>query len=262
MNTDIGAISYCGAPPVPGALHWNLDPLLLGALALAALIYGLGCRAKKAPEPQARWLFYAGWLIAVAALVTPLCNLSVALFSARVGQHLVLTLVAAPLIAMGQPERVYRALVPARDIGDAGGDGKLTALATLAFALALWTWHLPGPYDATLRSDFTYWIMHITTFGAAYMLWHALLRLGVIAALFASFATAVQMSLLGGVLTLAPTPLFEVHALTTRPWGLSPLLDQQLGGLLMWVPGGLLFTVLGLMALNTMLRRMGSANTD
>jgi putative membrane protein len=115
----------------------------------------------------------------------------------------------------------------------------------------MWTWHLPSPYDATLQNNYAYWAMHITTFGSALILWHGLLfhsarHTG--SALLATFGTAMQMSLLGAVLTLAPRALFAVHFTTTWPWGLSPLQDQQLGGLIMWVPAGVLFASFGLAA--------------
>src|SRR4051794_31663201 len=104
--------------------------------------------------------------------------------------------------------------------------------ATAGFAVALWTWHLPGSYDLTLQSNVAYWAMHVTTFGTAVWLWQGLFNeFGCVGSiLLASFATTVQMTLLGGFLTVAPRPLFAVHAGTTGPWGLSPLEDQQLGG--------------------------------
>nr|WP_281351563.1 cytochrome c oxidase assembly protein [Propylenella binzhouense] len=206
---------------------------MLGGLAAAGLAYGWLARAAPARE---RTFFYSGLAIAGLALVSPLCNLSVALFSARVAQHIVLTLVAAPLVALGLPARspaVVRTEPRALRF----------VLAAALFALALWTWHLPGPYDATLRSDLVYWTMHATTFGAALFLWRTMTRSSG-AAIFVGFATALQMSGLGALLTIAPRALFAVHFDTTLPWGLTPLEDQQLGGLLMWVPGGILFTVL------------------
>lgn len=88
--------------------------------------------------------------------------------------------------------------------------------------------------------------MHVTTFGAALLLWHALLARGAKnsgAALAVAFGTGIQMSLLGAVLSLAPRPMFLVHLTTTWPWGLSPLQDQELGGVILWVPAGILFTI-------------------
>ena len=80
---------------------------------------------------------------------------------------------------------------------------------------------MPGPYDATLLNNYIYWTMHVTTFGAALLLWHALLARGAKnsgAALAVTFGTGIQMKLLGAVLSLAPRPMFVVHLTTTWPW--------------------------------------------
>ncbi|MDQ2081094.1 cytochrome c oxidase assembly protein [Xanthobacteraceae bacterium Astr-EGSB] len=245
---DAPYIPYCGSPPVPGALAWNADPVLAAALVGAALVYVLAGRRPGGPGRREQALFFAGWGVTVAALMSPLCNLSVALFSARVAQHVILLLIAAPLIALGRPDKVVAVLRGRVRPGPGSRHGGVGVAATALFAVALWTWHLPGPYDATLRSDFVYWTMHVTTFGAALALWHVLLAGGrdgsaVAISVLASLVTAIQMSLLGALLSLAPRPLFDVHSVTTWPWGLSPLEDQQLGGLIMWVLGGLLFTL-------------------
>jgi putative membrane protein len=120
--------------------------------------------------------------------------------------------------------------------------GALGAAAT--FAVVLWCWHAPGPYAATFESGFVYWLMHATSFGAALWLWSALFqasrdRLGEFLA--AALVTTLQMGFLGAVITLAARPLYRVHWFTTAPWGLTPLQDQQLGGVIMWVPAGAIF---------------------
>jgi putative membrane protein len=131
--------------------------------------------------------------------------------------------------------------------------------AALAFALALWIWHAPGPYDATFASHIIYWAMHVTLFAAAIALWRVLLR-GVThqpaAALLASAFTGAQMCALGVLFTFASHPLFPVHAATTSAWAWRPIQDQQFGGLLMWVPGGLVFTVHALAVLGLFLSRL------
>jgi putative membrane protein len=244
----VAFVPYCGAPPMPGHVAWNTDPVLIGALLAIAVVYAAGCRGKNAPNRRQRALFVAGLAIAGAALVSPLCNLSVALFSARVAQHMVLILVAAPLIALGRPERALaRFVAPGRPA--ARLDDHMLGVGAVSFAIAIWTWHMPGPYDETLRNNYVYWTMHITMVGAALLLWHALLvgnsaRAGT--ALIVGFGTAMHMSLLAAVLTLAPRALFAVHLNTTWPWGLSALQDQQLGGVIMWIPAGVLLTVYGL----------------
>jgi putative membrane protein len=131
------------------------------------------------------------------------------------------------------------------------------AAAVAAFALALWAWHMPAPYAATFGSDATYWAMQLSLIGSAIWLWRGLLLSAVArpeAALFAGLATAAQTGALGAVLTFAPRPLFAPHALSTLPWGLTALEDQQLGGLLMWVPGGIAFAAVSLATLGPALR--------
>jgi len=230
-------LPYCGSPPVPGELlsRFNLDPILIFALLTLAVLHLARLRGATG---KARLTASVGWTVAAAALISPLCALSVSLFAARVGQHMILVLVAAPLIACAWP-RSHQALTLPR-----GRAWPLVTLA-LAFFLALWFWHMPDPYDATFRSTFVYWSMHVTLFGTALLLWRALLHhrpeqtpeVIAIGAL-----TALQMSLLGAVLTFAGRPLFTWHILAmTSRWGLTPLQDQHLGGVFMWVPGMLLF---------------------
>jgi putative membrane protein len=231
-------LAYCGTPPTPGEAAWNLDPWL-GAVLVAGL-------ALAWPRAADRRALLAGWAVLALALVSPLCSLSVALFSARVGQHLLILLVAAPLLAIGLA--APRRNATAADI----------AAAAAGFALLLWVWHLPGPYTATFQSDVTYWVMHASLLAAAVWLWRALLLAAAARpeiVLPAGVGTAAQMSALGAFLTFAPRAIFPPHAYTTLPWGLTPLEDQQLGGLIMWVPGGLAFAGVALGALVLAMRR-------
>jgi putative membrane protein len=253
-------VPYCGIPPIPGHLTWNLDPVLIAILVAAPILYAVGAQ-RQSPDRQRRFCFYIGWAILAAALVSPLCNLSVALFSARVAQHMLLTLVAAPLIVLGQPGRMLLPMLPKRaSLHLPQVCGALSIAATAGFAVALWTWHLPGSYDATLRSDVVYWSMHVTTLGTALLLWHALFDRfgGLLSALLIGFGTTVQMSLLSALLTSAPRPLFVSHFGTTWPWGLSPLEDQQLGGVIMWTVGGTLFTAIGVLVFGAWLKSLAT----
>jgi putative membrane protein len=173
---------------------------------------------------------------------------------------MVLTLIAAPLLVLGRADLLVRALLGQTfDYVSGRSRANLTlCIGGVCFTAAIWTWHLPTPYDATLENNMVYWTMHVTTMAAALVLWHGLLTLGseaVGGALIIGFGTAMQMSLLGAILTFARRDLFSVHLATTWPWGLSPLEDQQLGGLIMWVPAGLVFTLYGLMAFGLWLHR-------
>ena len=242
---------YCGAPPTAATLwtRWNLDPLLIAAL--LGIVAGYAVMAARRPvgsrpiPPWRRGCFYAGWALGAAALISPLCALSVSLFSARVGQHMVLTALVAPLIALG--------LAPM-----SGWARRTELLAAGAFAAALWIWHAPGPYAATFNGEGVYWLMHLTLFGSALWFWKALFdappeRMAICVA--ATLATSLQMAFIGAVITFAPAPLYAPHALTTPAWGLTPLADQQLGGVIMWVPAGAIFVAAILASLAAVMRR-------
>jgi len=236
-------LPYCGTPPSPETLlfRFNLDPVLIGALlALATLHLLYVTRRNPAMPGAAMATAAAGWAVTAIALISPLCALSVSLFAARVAQHMLLILGAAPLLALATPAL------------SAQWARRSAWLSALGFLVALWFWHMPAPYDATFDSTLIYWLMHLTLFGSAVALWRALLRSpprfsGDI--LLAGVLTSMQMGFLGAILTTASRPLFFPHLATAQLWGLTPLQDQQLGGTLMWVPGILLFLWAALHAL-------------
>lgn len=222
-------IPYCGTPPLPGELlaRFNLDPVLIGSLLALAVLHRM-----LSSDPRMRIRALAGWMVAAVAFLSPLCALSVSLFSARVAQHMLLVLIAAPLIALAWPISIPRR-----------GAHWIWSTTGLFFA-ALWFWHMPRPYDATFASTPMYWLMHITLFGSGILLWRELLHEGTEhthSVLLAGFITSTQMCLLGAMLSLAGHPLFDVHFLTAPVWNLTALQDQQLGGIIMWVPGIFLF---------------------
>jgi putative membrane protein len=244
-------IPYCGVAPTPETLlgRWNLDPSLIAALALLFAAYLLGRRslADARPSRTANRLAIAGWAVGALALISPLCPLSVSLFAARVGQHMVLTLLAAPLIALGRPGATIAAGL---GLGWRPARSSLALPAALALAAMLWVWHAPGPYAATFESPFIYWMMHITTFGSALWLWCEILNRRANGASFAAAAfSMIQMGFLGALITLAAEPVYAPHRLTTAAWSLTQLEDQQLGGAIMWVPGiGVFLAVLSVIA--------------
>jgi putative membrane protein len=239
-------VPYCGSPPNPGGLwtRWNLDPVLLAVLLAVLAVYVLALRREpdRAPAWRSR-CFVAGWVVLTLALVSPLCPLSVSLFSARVGQHMILTLIAAPLLVLGRPAQAAYTAWPAlrrRAAGLRMTAGASVSGAVVAFTAAIWFWHAPGPYAATFTSDLVYWLMHLTVIGSALWLWSALLDTRperALAVLAAGAASTLQMTFLGALITLTNHLLYTPHLLTTYAWGLTPIGDQQLGGLIMWVPG-------------------------
>lgn len=255
---------YCGAPPTPDQLwsRWNLDPVLIAAALAALALYAYAARRTGTPRSR-QVAFYSGWALATAALISPLCPLSVALFSARVGQHMALAALAAPLVAFGRPLHLAAALWRSRGARPSGSvEGRPAPLAAAAaFAVALWFWHAPAPYAATFHSDLVYWAMHASLFGAALWLWSALIADGgrrLAASTGAIALTSLQMGVLGALITFAPRPLFAPHLLTTWAFGLSPLDDQQLGGAIMWAPSGVIFVGGLALGFAAMMRRAGA----
>ncbi|RAK51323.1 cytochrome c oxidase assembly protein [Phenylobacterium deserti] len=218
-------IPYCGEGPVPAQLpaRWNLDPWVLGVLAIAAAWLALR-RGRSTVQSTAGWA-----AIAVLAInfVSPLCALSSALFSARVLHHALLVVAAAPLIAWA-PRRPAAAPL-----------GLLAA--SLAHVALFWIWHSPPAYGAALSSDLLYWVMQVSLLGSAVLFWMAVRQSASLAAAGALLGVMMATGLLGALLTFAGRPLYAPHLATTAAWGLSPLEDQQLAGLIMWAPMALAY---------------------
>lgn len=228
--------------PTPGELlgRWNLDPALLIALAAAAIGYFLFAERARTSSLN----FAAAWLLAIILFVSPFCALTSALFSARVSHHLLLTIVLAPLIVMALP----RVRVP-------GG----LVVWTLAQAIAFWFWHAPAAYAAALSSVPLYWLMQASLTLSAAGFWFAIRQTCTPGAIAGLLATTVQMGLLGALITFAGTPLYAPHFASTQAWGLSPLEDQQLAGLIMWVPGAGFYLGAALLLMARFLARSGLA---
>jgi putative membrane protein len=221
-------IAYCGPAATPDDLwiSWNTDPLL------ATLLAGLALAVTRGSSADAR----AGWCaigLMVLIFVSPLCALSSALFSVRVFHHVLLIAAVAPLLALAFPMRRL-------------GSPPLAALVG-GHAVILWFWHTPGIYSWGLASVPAYWLMQLSLLGSAWLLWRAIQsQVPPGHALLALIATVAQMGLLAALIVFAPHPLYGVHLATTQAWGLSPLADQQLAGLLMWLPASLPYLGAGL----------------
>lgn len=226
------ATPYCGPAPLPEQLwqSWNLDPVLLAVLALAG-----GVLVWKTTNRTAAVVAVAALVV---AFVSPLCALTVALFAARATHHVLLVTVAAPALALALPflPRLSASL-------------SLTVLSGVMVA-----WHLPQVYAAIWMSDLLYWAMQGAMLLPAWFFWSAVLRPRMTAedamrrALLVGGLAGI-MGLIGAVLTFAPAILYLQHLDGAASWGLSALSDQQLAGLLMWVPGFLPLAVLAALVL-------------
>lgn len=227
---------YCGPAPTPDELlgDWNFDPLLLTLMTAAAVAAWLRTEADRQP------LLATAFAVAIVLFVSPLCAWTSALFAIRTVHHLAIVALLAPLLASAL--RLERLLV-------FRGLTAWTATALLIF----WLWHAPELYAWALRSDAAYWLMQLSLIGSAAGFWAAVRAASVPSAIVALLAAVVSMGLLGALLTFAPA-LYAPHMLTTAVWGLSPVEDQQLAGLIMWAPGAGIYLAAALALLARLLR--------
>jgi putative membrane protein len=242
---------------------WDLDPVLLLLLAVVWMAYSRGLLAVweragvgRGITPGQALAFGGGMLALLAALVSPLDALSAELSSAHMAQHMILMLLAAPLLAIGAPIQAFawalprRARVTAGSVIQALERGRPRAYlvwqplaAWLLFALTLWVWHAPPLYEAALRTRWVHDLQHAAFLGAAYVFWRVLLdpvhrlRLSRGAGIIYLFATCLHASVLGVFLTLSPRVWYLDYQASAPLWRLTPLEDQQLAGLVMWIPG-------------------------
>jgi putative membrane protein len=261
-------------------LTWNDDWWLWALMLAVAALYARGVRRMWHEAGGGRgiaywrmWAFAAGWLALFAALLSPLDPLGGALFSAHMLQHEVMMLLAAPLLAVGRPLGAFVWGLPQRwrrPAWTAVRAGGLQAsvrwlsrplVAWSVHAAALWIWHVPALFERAVQSEPVHVAQHLTFFVSALLFWWAILRPGLrrdtfgLATLYI-LTTAMHTSLLGALLTFAPFAWYPVYDATAPAWGLTGLEDQQLGGLIMWVPAGFVYLAIALLLFATWLRSL------
>jgi cytochrome c oxidase assembly factor CtaG len=259
-------------------LLWEFDPLIVAILAVSAIVYSMGLRnlwrsagVGHGISKSAAGLYALGWLSLAVALVSPVHRLGEVLFSMHMTQHEILMLVAAPLIVLGRPFVAATWAVPHGSRGTAGNlirsrpvNGTWSvlsngAVAWAVHAVALWVWHIPALFQATLTNDLVHTLQHSSFFGTAIIFWWAILfgKRGLQsygAGVLYLFTTMVQSGLLGIIFTLSSHIWYPAYSATTGQYGLSPLEDQQIGGLVMWIPAGLVYMFAALVMFSGWLR--------
>ena len=226
--------------------------------------YGRGIRPLEAVA------FGGGWLALVIALSPPLDEWSESWLVAHMVQHELLMVIAAPLVAASAPLIALLWATPSgfrRRVLEAVRRPSIVAVwviltaplsVFLLHAVALWAWHMPALYTYALEHEPVHVLQHLCFFGTAAMFWWGIAhgrygRLGYGAAVVYVFATAVHGGVLGALLTFSPRVWYAPYA-AHHPGGLTPLEDQQLAGLLMWVPAGLVLAGCGLVLFAAWLR--------
>ena len=237
-------------------VHWST---VIG-LALLAAAYELGVRQAGGGRPEAiarqvhrlqppasRLAFYSGLTVIFLALNGWLHDLSdYYLFSAHMVQHLLLTMLVPPLLIIGTPGWMLRPLLRFPVVARVARVLTRPKVCFATFNLVLAGWHLPPLYNAAMAQHGVHIVQHLMFLAASVMLWWPILsqlpelpRLSYPMQMLYLFLTSIPMSIVAVYITYGGTLLYPAYAAAPRIAGLTPLEDQLLGGLIMWIPGGL-----------------------
>jgi putative membrane protein len=245
-------------------MTWTWDPWITLPLALSGGLYlaGVARLWRRAGIGRGVRLWQAGcfafgWALLVLALVAPLHWLGERLFVAHMVEHEILMAAAAPLLIVGRPFAMLWAF-PAGSRRGIGGIGQTLVVAgawawltkppvaTLLHGAALWIWHAPAFYEAALADPWIHWLQHLSFFVTALLFWRALLQgrereRAYGAAVFYLFVTSLHTGFLGILLSFMRRPIYPTQTSRAAEWRLTPLEDQQLAGLFMWIPAGVVY---------------------
>jgi len=262
----LGAAAH-GASDIESGPDFETWPTV--AMLLVAVAYVLGwirlarrTHAGRFRFRRSAWLFGTGWLSLAGAVLSPLHAAGARSFSLHMIEHEIIMLVAAPLLALARPlaimlwalpHRARRAIARTghRYLGSPWRAVTRPLTATVVQIAVLWAWHAPRWFDAALRDETWHTVQHVSFLVAALLFWWALARNRVPArqpiAAACLFVTSLAGGLLGALMALSVSPWYARYAeMGVTSFGLTPVQDQQLAGLLMWIPGGLVHAGVGL----------------
>ena len=203
--------------------------------------------------------FVGGWGALILALLSPIDEVAEQLFSAHMAQHELIMVIAAPLMVLARPmptmlwafpagwRRAIGRLILGRPVRAAWREATEPFAAFLVHGVVIWTWHIPSLFQATLRSEPVHALQHLSFFGSAVLFWWSVIhvrqrhRRG--AAIMSLFGTAIHTSVLGALMTFSRTAWYPSYEAFSQSWGLTPLGDQQLAGLIMWIPASVVYLI-------------------
>ena len=256
---------------------WSLEPVVLMTVEVISWVYARGVRrlwsaaaghAGGVSRAHA-WSFAAGQAAMILALISPLDALGGTLLSAHMAQHGILAGLAPPLLLLGAPGVAFawgvsgvpgiRRLAPIwRSLSALATIFSTPMRAAVVHGLTMWVWHAPMLFGAAVEYEWVHALQHLSFFIPAILFWRALLgersAPHAAGAAGAAFVTFMHTGLLGGLITMAPAPLYPVYVGRTESWGLTALADQHLAGLLMWVPLGVPYIAAGLVLTSYLVR--------
>jgi putative membrane protein len=248
-----------------GAVTWTYDPWVIAPLYASAILYlvGTGRLWRRAGHGRGvhYWeaaSFWCGWTVLALALLSPLHWLGERLFAAHMVEHELLMVVAAPLLAVARPTAAMLWALPQswrRILGTFAQFGAIAApwrclrtalAATVLHTVATWAWHMPQLYNLVLTNLAMHRLQHASFFFSALLFWWSLFygplrRRGYGIAIACLFFVSLQCAMLGIFLTLARESWYPQQEEFTALFGLTPVEDQQLAGLVMWVPPGFIY---------------------
>jgi putative membrane protein len=284
VTTLAFALSVLTAASVAGAhgaergehISWTLDPWVTLPLAALLLLFLVGrerLARRSTNPPRSLWLFVGGWTVLTLALVSPLHEGGERSFTLHMIEHELIMLVATLLLAASHVGGVLAWGLPVRARRLLGGSWKaplattwrqLTepVTATGIQAVVMWAWHAPALFDRALDSRGWHIAQHISFILASLMFWSAMFRPrrgGYLLSAACLFLTSLVEGALGALMALSGSPWYSAYAaMKLSGIGLDPVTDQQLAGLVMWIPGGLVHGVAALWLLHRWLRSEGS----
>ncbi|HET7220796.1 MAG TPA: cytochrome c oxidase assembly protein [Vicinamibacterales bacterium] len=250
--------------------HWTAEPVTIVLIVASAAVYALGVKrlwqragAGRGVRPREAVCFALGLFCLAIGLVSPIAWLSDILFSVHMTQHEILMLAAAPLLVLGRALHAFLWAFPGSTRETLGSWMRGRAVhqswrrlsspwAVVAIhGLVLWLWHVPMFFDAALASPALHAVQHLSFLLTAALFWWAMVhgrfgRIGYGAAVAFVFLTGLHSSVLGAMLTLAPAVWYSPYVVRSSAWNIDALSDQQLAGLIMWVPTCIVFIVFGL----------------
>lgn len=233
--------------------RWSVHPsTAIGIAALGALYIWASKGLHREPRAAQRGFFFAGLLVLFASLNGPIHDLSDDyLFSAHMVQHLLLTLAVPPLLLAGTPGWMLRPLLSRRYVAPVAHWLTRAPIAFVVFNLTIAVWHLPPFYNAAMAHHGLHIVEHLMFIAAAVLMWWPLLsqlpelpRLAYPGQMLYTFLMSIPMSIVAVYIAMADRVLYPAYSAAPRVLPLTPLEDQLLGALIMWIPGGIIFMII------------------
>jgi putative membrane protein len=270
-----GVLAHGRGTSAPSA-SWTFDPWIVVPLIAFGLLHLIGTcvlhrrstQRQRGYRPAA--LYWGGWLSLAGSLVSPLHWLGEHLFTFHMIEHEIIMAISAPLLVLANPVGSLLWGLPRRIRVLAGHSMRHKAVrvswrwlshgshATLLHGIAIWAWHAPVLFDAAVTDVAIHRLQHLSFFLSALLFWWSVFRRSEAgAAAWHVFITMLHTSVLGALMALAPRVLYGVQTASAATWGLTPLEDQQLAGIIMWVPAGTVYAGAALALAAIWIKRAG-----